>query len=523
MRGIGDPGQVGGVSLELPDRFRVSAPVATGGMASIWAAEDLLLGRQVAIKVLASQFLGDANAVRRFQREARAAASLSSHPNVVTIFDVGEHLGRPFIVMEYMAGGSLADVTRGGRRLPHGDVLRWLGEAASALDAAHQNGIVHRDVKPGNLLLDQRGRLGVTDFGIARLAFDTPVTSTGEVLGTAAYLAPEQARGDAGIPASDRYALAVVAYELLTGRRPFEGDTFAAQAHQHVKVEPVAPSRRVAGDLPPGVDAALLRGLEKRPEDRWPTAHELVEALGAAHDEEGTTVAMGGTDRTEPLTASTRPEAPAVEPPPPRTPIVSSRRPPRPATPRRTVAEPVAARPREAPARRRRWAPLAALAGAVAVLAAVVVAGLGGGGERAGRAPARASSAPSRTASTSPASTSQAPESSPPTGASSGAPSADGRSVAQLNDEGFRLINAGQPGQAIAPLRRAVDKCGSSTEVTCAYAMYNLGHALRVTGRPREAIPILERRLQIPNQQDVVRRELESARREAGQQPTGNG
>ena len=519
--------------VELPDRFRVTAPVATGGMASIWAAEDLLLGRQVAIKVLASQFLGDAGAVRRFQREGRAAASLSSHPNVVTIFDVGEHRGRPFIVMEFMAGGSLADVTRSGRRAAHDDVLRWLGQAAGALDAAHQSGIVHRDVKPGNLLLDRRGRLGVTDFGIARLAFDTPVTSTGEVLGTAAYLAPEQARGEAGSPASDRYALAVVAYELLTGRRPFEGDTFAAQAHQHVRVAPVPPSRHVPGELPPGVDAALMRGLEKRPEDRWPSAHDLVEALGSALGEPGRAAAEEVTQPTQQLTAPTvvdsadeaapieaRAEPRRAEPPPTET--VSPRRPARPAAPRRTVGAPVGALPREAPSGRRRWVALAALAGAVAVAAAILVSALGGG-ERAGPAPARhASTATSRTAApsaaTAPSST-PAPVSAP----SSGTASAAGGSVAQLNDEGFRLINAGQPAQAIPPLRRAVDMCGSSTELTCAYAMYNLGHALRISGHPREAIPVLERRLQIPNQQDVVRRELESARREAGQPPTGNG
>jgi len=162
---------------------------------------------------------------------------------------------------------------------------------------------------------------------------------------------------------------------------------------------------------------------------------------------------------------------------------------------------------------------VAALAAALAGLAVVLVVVLGGGGERSAPAPTeRTPTAPSRTTSKSPA-----PASRPTAAAPSGASSSDGRSVAQLNDEGFRLINAGQPAQAIAPLRRAVDTCGSSTELTCAYAMFNLGHALRLAGRPREAVPVLERRLQIPNQQDVVRQELESARREAGQQPTGNG
>ncbi|MFL5820591.1 MAG: protein kinase domain-containing protein [Solirubrobacteraceae bacterium] len=501
------------MTVELPDRFRVTGHVARGGMASIWAAEDLLLGRQVAIKVLATQFLSDANAVRRFQREARAAASLSSHPNVVTIFDVGEHRGRPFIVMEYMSGGSVADVMRGGRRPPHRDVMRWLDQAAGALDAAHQSGVVHRDVKPGNLLLDDKGRLGVTDFGIARLAFDTPVTSTGEVLGTAAYLAPEQAEGDAGTPASDRYALAVVAYELLTGSRPFRGESFAAQAHQHVKSDPVPPSRRVAGELPRGVDAALLRGLEKKPEDRWPSAQALVEALRTALMGEGATVAIGGTAPTEALAPRrTRAVPPPAPPPPPRTPVGASRRPPRQPSPRRPVAAPARAGPRSAPARERRWTPVVALVAAVAVLGAVLGLTLGGGGGPAPAPSQRTRTAPSHTTSTSSATPPQ------PTGPAPTQPSpADGRSVAQLNDEGFRLINARQPDQAIPLLRRAVGMCGSSTELTCAYAMFNLGHALRLAGRPKEAIPILERRLQIPNQQDVVRQELDSARREAGQ------
>jgi hypothetical protein len=285
-------------------------------------------------------------------------------------------------------------------------------------------------------------------------------------------------------------------------------------------VDPVAPSRHVPEGLPPGVDAALLRGLEKRPEDRWPTAHDLVEALGAALGEEPTTPAPDATEPTQQLTGPTHVQ-PRRRRRSPRTAPVSPQPPARPWAPAPpTVGVPAAARPREAaPSERRRWTPLAALAGAVAVLAAILVSALGGGGERAGPAPARhASTAASRTAAPSAAtapSTTQAP--------STATASTDGGSVAQLNDEGFRLINAGQPGQAVAPLRRAVAMCGSSTELTCAYAMYNLGHALRVSGHPREAIPILERRLQIPNQQDVVRQELDSARREAGQQQTGNG
>src|SRR5262245_27369286 len=199
-------------------------------MASVWEAHDELLDRDVAVKVLASHLSQDDRARRRFQREARAVAGLSSHPHVVTIYDVGEHDGRSFIVMELLSGGSIADRIRGRQAIAYGQAVQWLGEAGQALDAAHEAEVVHRDVKPGNMLLDQRGRLALADFGIARLAWEDQLTLTGQVLGTAAYISPEQAMGDPATPASDRYSLAVVAFELLTGSRPFQAEHFAAQA-----------------------------------------------------------------------------------------------------------------------------------------------------------------------------------------------------------------------------------------------------------------------------------------------------
>src|SRR4051794_7755052 len=205
-------------SISLPDRYRVVRHLANGGMASVWEAHDELLDRDVAVKVLASHLGEDDRARRRFQREARAAAGLSSHPNVVTIYDVGEHSGRVFMVMEIMRGGTLGDRLKSREDVTHAQALRWLHEAAAALDTAHEAGVVHRDIKPGNLLLDSHERLAVADFGIARVAWEDQLTATGQVLGTAAYLSPEQALGDAATAASDRYALAVVAYELLTGR-----------------------------------------------------------------------------------------------------------------------------------------------------------------------------------------------------------------------------------------------------------------------------------------------------------------
>src|SRR5919199_338287 len=218
--------------VSLPDRYRVVRHLANGGMASVWEAHDELLHRSVAVKVLAPHLSEDLSARARFQREARAAAGLSSHPNVVTIYDVGDHDGQVFMVMELMRGGSVANRLRAGEKIPRETALRWLGEAAAALDAAHAAGVIHRDVKPANLLLDGHDRLAIADFGIARVAETTgdQLTATGQVLGTAAYISPEQAMGEPAVAASDRYGLAVVAYELLTGSAPLRADPFAAPA-----------------------------------------------------------------------------------------------------------------------------------------------------------------------------------------------------------------------------------------------------------------------------------------------------
>ena len=289
--------------ISLPDRYRVVRHIANGGMAGVWEAFDELLGRPVAIKVLASHLSEDERARRRFEREARAAAGLSSHPHVVTIYDVGERDGRAFIVMELMRGGTVAERLKEGRAIADETALRWLREAAGALDAAHDAGVVHRDIKPGNLLLDDRDRLAIADFGIARLAMEDQLTATGQVLGTASYISPEQAVGEPATAASDRYALAVVAFELLTGEKPFRAEHFAAQARAHVEDQPPLATERDPS-LPRGVDAVLDRGMAKAPGDRWATATAMVDALDRA---------MGS---SRPATEPTRPLA-AVAPPPP--------------------------------------------------------------------------------------------------------------------------------------------------------------------------------------------------------------
>ncbi len=461
--------------VPLPDRYRVTGHIANGGMAAVWAAEDSILGRRVAVKLLASHFAEDPAAVERFQREARAAASLSGHPHVVTIYDVGDHSGRPYIVMEHMQGGSLSDVMRSGRP-SRAETLAWLREAAIALDAAHEQGIVHRDVKPGNLLLDERRRLAIADFGIARVALEETLTATGQVLGTAAYISPEQISGRPSTPASDRYSLGVVAYELLTGSRPFDAENFAAQARAQVEDEPEAPTRRV-GDLPPAVDGVLLRALAKEPAERWPSATAFVDALARAL----APAPAAATAPTRPLAADSSPPGAAV------------------------------------PWWRRRAAALLALA-AVALAAIVVLALTAGGGSQQ-------PVPPRKTTSTSPPARGPADTPNAAQGSSSASPApVEGSDGAALNDQGFALARAGRYAQAVPILQRAVDAaCPSSgPSLTCAYALFNLGHALRLAGRPGEAIPILQRRLQFDNQRDVVQRELDLARGQTGQGASAN-
>lgn len=280
----------------LPPRYRRPSRIGYGGMGEIFRAEDEVLGRTVAIKVLAERYARDDSLRSRFTREALASARLSGEPNTVTIYDVGEWRDRPFIVMEHLDGGSLEDRLRTGGPPTVDETLAWLDQAAAALDAAHRHGVVHRDVKPANLLLDRDGGLRVADFGIASAAGLDSLTMTGTVLGTAGYLAPEQAQGAKATPASDRYALAVVAYELLTGRRPFESDSPTAEAAAHVNAE--VPS------VSPQLDPVFGRALAKDPRARFETAADFVAALREALE--------GGSATTRVLPVARRSALPVV-------------------------------------------------------------------------------------------------------------------------------------------------------------------------------------------------------------------
>src|SRR4051794_35900049 len=222
----------------IADRYELEELVGTGGMSSVFRAHDRLLDRRVALKILHPHYADDEDYVERFRREARAVARLS-HPNIVTVIDRGEDEGRQYIVFEFIDGESLKELVDRSGPLPARRVVEIALQIADALAFAHQQGLVHRDVKPQNVLLNQDGDAKATDFGIARsLDVEHGVTQTGTVLGTSNYLSPEQARGQAVTPATDVYSLGVVLYEMLTGEVPFPGENFVAVAMKHINDEP---------------------------------------------------------------------------------------------------------------------------------------------------------------------------------------------------------------------------------------------------------------------------------------------
>jgi beta-lactam-binding protein with PASTA domain len=265
----------------IDGRYRVSARLGSGGMADVYLAHDTLLGRQVALKLLHHRFSEDQEFVERFRREASSAAGLS-HPNVVAVFDRGEWDGTYYIAMEYLPGRSLKAVVREHGPLSPGDAIDIVVQILLATRFAHRRGIIHRDIKPHNVILDEEGRAKVTDFGIAR-AGASDMTLTGSIMGTAQYLSPEQAQGHAVSESSDLYAVGVVLYELLTGSVPFEGESAVTVALKQVSVEPTPPSQRNS-EVGPALDAVVMRSLAKEPSQRFASADEFIAALQQARE-----------------------------------------------------------------------------------------------------------------------------------------------------------------------------------------------------------------------------------------------
>jgi eukaryotic-like serine/threonine-protein kinase len=442
-----------GIAVDiLPPRYRAPALIGHGGMGDIYRATDEVLGRTVAVKVLNERFAEDEEPRTRFQREALTAARLSGELNTVTIYDVGEHRGRPFIVMEYLPGGSLESELRKGP-VPPGQALTWLEQAGRALDAAHAHGVVHRDVKPANLLLGRDGDVHVGDFGIASTAGLESVTLTGTVLGTAGYLAPEQAQGRPATAASDRYSLGVVAFELLAGSRPFEADSVTAEALGHVRGSVPSLCGRNP-ELPCELDEVLERALAKDPDARYPTCLDLVADLRAAFAR---------------------------------------------SVPRTEIIVPAAVRPDW----RRRWSPwplaglgLLALAGGAVALALTVP----DGSKETQAGPTtvvRTVTEPEVRTVTAPPQEQQ--------------PVFQERTPAQLNDEGYAKMRAGDYEAALPLVEAAVRRLQGSGTLTEAYASYNLAFTRFALGRCDGVLQLVDRSAALQRH----RKELERLRKQA--------
>jgi len=341
-----------GPGVKLGNRYRLDERIASGGMGDVWRGTDQVLGRTVAVKSLLPALLDEPGFAERFRGEARTMATIN-HPGVVDVYDFGSDQHIAFLVMEYVEGDALsATLSRVGRLTP-ARTMALLAQAADALHAAHEKGIVHRDVKPGNLLVRPNGTLVLTDFGIARSDLVGQLTAAGSVLGTASYISPEQATGAVATPASDVYALGVVAYQCLAGRRPFEGDNPLEIAMKHVRDTP----RALPADIPPQVRAIVERAMAKDPAARWPSAAALAsiarqaklalsQAARSGHPISGVPASPAApVARAQVPTAAPRPQPPAAAPRPQPRPPVSPARPPV-AAPRPAVIAHPAPQPR---------------------------------------------------------------------------------------------------------------------------------------------------------------------------------
>jgi serine/threonine protein kinase len=464
----------------LADRYRVIRRLGSGGAATVFLCEDQRLGRKVAVKRMHAHSPEDIQA--RLRREARLGASLS-HPNLVSVFDTETYEEGVFIVMEYVEGQTLAEaLTRGP--LETARTIAVLRGVASALDHVHAQGIVHRDVKPANVLLGADGSVKLADLGVGLATDNTRITQSGQVLGTPAYMSPEQIDGATPTPATDIYALGAVAYEMLAGEKARKGSTPLEVAH-HVTTEPPPDLRRAWPGAPAAVAAAIKEAMARDPARRPASAKELVDELadGLSGQPKTETAATAPIDRIAALTPGTR----------------SRRRLPS-------------------------WIPLLGLllvAGAVAL-----VIGLGGGGG-GGASNSNSSSGSKKhsttrhktktTAQTAPAATPAPAQTQQQT-----TPPATTDPVA-LNNQGKSLIDAGNPQAAIPLLQRALaafpaDQRG---DINYGYTLFNLGDAYLKTGQPDKAIPLLQARLRWNDQRDVVTAELREAMQQAGQSPPG--
>ena len=305
----------------LSDRYELGEILGFGGMSEVHLARDLRLHRDVAIKVLRADLARDPSFYLRFRREAQNAAALN-HPAIVAVYDTGEAETAtgplPYIVMEYVDGVTLRDIVHTEGPMPSKRAIEVIADACQALNFSHQHGIIHRDVKPANIMISKTGAVKVMDFGIARaLADANSVTQTAAVIGTAQYLSPEQARGEKVDARSDVYSLGCVLYEILTGEPPFIGDSPVAVAYQHVREDPVPPSQR-HNDISPELDAVVLKALAKNPDNRYQTAAEMRADLVRVHSGEAPEAPKVLTDAERTSLLSSPPSQHRTEPDRPR-------------------------------------------------------------------------------------------------------------------------------------------------------------------------------------------------------------
>jgi eukaryotic-like serine/threonine-protein kinase len=549
----------------LDDRYRVLRHLGSGGMASVLLCEDERLGRQVAVKRLHADSPVDVE--QRFAREAKLGASLN-HPNLVSVFDTATDDEGVLIVMEYVEGEPLSRMLRRGPLRPE-EVASMVRDLGDALDHAHSQGVVHRDVKPGNVLIREDGVTKLADLGIATASDGTKITRSGIVLGTAAYMAPEQLDGRRAGPPADVYALAAISFEALSGKRPREGRTPLEIAHRIANegapdlldAWPTAPKEAARvlqrgmalepGDRPSSAGefaSELTRALEDAPEETRKTrrlfgrgSKAAAGAAGAGAAGAAAAGAAGAPARPSPP-AAPKPAAAPLEPAPTPRHAPAAASPPAASRPRRTP--PAAAPPRRTPpvaasrdggGRARPRAGALALAAIFIALAVATIAGaVLSGGDDEGSSPSSADNTPAEPKADAnkkekqeepkakkepkdePATAAPAPEQEEQEEQPTGSYNPD--QGAALNDDAYVLMQQGDYADAIPKLQEAVKLFPpDSTDIRYAYTLFNLGKSLRAAGQPAEAIPYLEKRLQWDDQTDVVQAELDKAKQEAGQ------
>ena len=520
---------VGTTGTLLAGRYRIKRALGRGGMATVYLADDERLGREVAVKRLHAGSAEDMEL--RFVREAKLGASLN-HPNLVWVFDTVTDEEGLLIIMEYVDGPTLARELSDGPLRPR-RAVEVIAATASALEHAHEQGVVHRDVKPANVLLGRGGVIKLADLGIATAADHTRITRSGVALGTASYMAPEQIEGERVTPATDVYALATVAFELLAGRKARSGRTPMEVAHA-ITAKPPPDLREAWQQAPAEAAEVVITAMARDPADRPDSVCEFASELARALGEETTArvrldaarAATGGAAAAGAAAgAGAAPDT--AEASPTDEPTVTHA--PEPSRPPNRPSAPAPFPPRRgqyAAPRRSFSAGLVAAGAALTAVVVVVVLAAGGGGEPERPRDGSAEPTPPDTAAP------QAGRGSGAGGQGSGAggqgssaaasvpqPANEGGASegARLNRQGFGLLNRGQYAQAVPVLERSVEAFPpGTTDVKYGFALYNLGRALRLSGRAGAAVPVLERRLQIPNQRETVQKELDAARRAAG-------